>query len=85
MAELKPCPFCGGEAYIREHTRIAKPRRYTYFRVGCEECGLRFPKFSETIAEAIEAWNRRIPQTEVNQYGENCTHITNCGTLNLKL
>ena len=57
--ELKPCPFCGGNAEIREHTRIAKQKRYTYFRVGCEDCGLRFPKFSETIADAIEAWNRR--------------------------
>jgi Lar family restriction alleviation protein len=59
MAELKPCPFCGGEAKVYDHFRIARGKTWNYFRVGCEECGLRFPKFSEVKEEAIEAWNRR--------------------------
>jgi hypothetical protein len=39
----------------------------------------------DTAEEAIEALNRRVPQTVVNQHGSNCTHISNCGTLNLNL
>ncbi len=61
MAELKPCPFCGGKA------------KYTYAMpynvVGCKKCGA----WSKTVvdsyeqqdgkAEAIEAWNKRMPKT----------------------
>ena len=86
MAELKPCPFCGGNARISadtEATRDSQGRLWAFNAV-CDRCcatsGLTFKP-----EKAIEAWNRRVPQTEVHQYGENCTSITNCGTLNLNL
>ncbi|MBR1486297.1 MAG: Lar family restriction alleviation protein [Synergistaceae bacterium] len=63
--ELKPCPFCGGEARI---TNLIPPRLYvkdTAFCVYCASCNLLFGfdidyggEFS-TENEAIEAWNRR--------------------------
>ena len=61
MAEMKPCPFCGGEAELYDHTRFDRKHEklYEYFRVGCKECDLRFPKFSDSKEDAIEAWNRR--------------------------
>ena len=78
MAELKPCPFCGDEAsIIRTYT---DDRQYQVF---CG-CGGRVAYF-DTEEEAIESWNKRVPLTVVNQQGENCTNITNCGTLNLSL
>ena len=56
MAELKPCPFCGGEAAVTNHHN-----RFTeWYLCSCLKChisqtgseyGFRF--------EAIEAWNRR--------------------------
>lgn len=57
MAELKPCPFCGGKAkYVYQ---------MPYNAVKCTKCKV----FGKTIvdsyeqqdgkAEAIEAWNRR--------------------------
>ena len=39
----------------------------------------------DTAEEAAEEWNTGVTQTVVNQFGENCTNITNCGTLNLSL
>ena len=59
MVELKPCPFCGGEAEFLYHSRIKRPVIYDFFRCGCKECGLRYPKFFRVEREAIEAWNRR--------------------------
>ncbi len=84
MDELKPCPFCGESVGI--------DREYIF----CDNCHLilRFDdrvyngeaeNLKEAREQAIEIWNRRVPQTEVHQYGENCTHISNCGTLNLNL
>lgn len=56
--ELKPCPFCGGEAELR------KWRRWLDFqKVMCinRDCIIYHAddKWYKTEAEAIEAWNRR--------------------------
>ena len=51
MTELKPCPFCGGEASMY----IAYDDGYY---VCCDECGCGLPVYN-TEEEAIEAWNRR--------------------------
>ena len=77
MAELKPCPFCGGEAEFVGDTQTIK----------CKNCGGAFIVTNPLISrlEVKEAWNRRVPQTVVNQNGENCTSITNIGTLNFSL
>jgi Lar family restriction alleviation protein len=61
MADLKPCPFCGGNARISadtEATRDSQGRLWAFTAV-CDICcassGLTFkPEI------AIEAWNRRV-------------------------
>ena len=46
--ELKPCPFCGGEAhFVNGSTWLA-----------CAGCGAE-TSFFDTQEEAAEAWNRR--------------------------
>ena len=50
MEELKPCPFCGGEA------KIFTPTISTY--IMCKECKASTNLYSQS-EEAIEAWNRR--------------------------
>ena len=47
--ELKPCPFCGGEATIMGDD---------YFWASCKYCCAE-TLGSEDVQEAIEAWNRR--------------------------
>ena len=50
--KLKPCPFCGGEAMLRN--RGMNTQNY----VVCENCGA-VSKITETEADAIKAWNKR--------------------------
>lgn len=62
MAELKPCPFCGGEAELREEQSVANR---TLFYVSCENDDCRVivetrNSVSATRWGAIEAWNRRV-------------------------
>lgn len=53
MAELKPCPFCGGRAML-----INLPYSRKIF-VKCEEQCCEQNLIYKTREEAIEAWNRR--------------------------
>jgi Lar family restriction alleviation protein len=60
--ELKPCPFCGGEAYTYTAINIEKGIRRRYWLVHCKKCGLNYPTGSHKCFEelkAIECWNRR--------------------------
>ena len=58
MEELKPCPFCGGEADIH----ITDDG---YYVVGCSTLGCYCNAYESDIPEfpieeyAIQAWNRR--------------------------
>ncbi len=52
--ELKPCPFCGGEAKVENF----EPWESLYW-VGCKKCGSTGER-SKSLAGAINAWNRRV-------------------------
>lgn len=53
--ELKPCPFCGGEA---RHYAPEPPDHHIECRNCCADMG-----GYETEAEAIKAWNTRYERT----------------------
>ena len=76
MSELKPCPFCGGEAVV------------TLAGVSCTKCqGTMVVDFNATDQDAIDAWNTRaertceqIDVTEIHKpYTTHMTECSECG------
>ena len=60
MAELKPCPFCGGKALLEEFV----VRKGFEACIVCSDCMVNMPTITyDTQEEATEAvtkdWNRR--------------------------
>lgn len=61
MADLKPCPFCGGEAETENHHN-----RYTdWWEVKCTDCNASLNERYEYEFEAVDAWNTRKPMEAV--------------------
>lgn len=74
--ELKPCPFCGGEASPHGYQHFGKPLTETFWKgdrpitkayfCNCPSCGVSNICSGigyETREEAIAAWNRRATPT----------------------
>ena len=69
---LKPCPHCGGEAYLeRKHRAFIHAQTTRVAFVRCTECNARSGRYkledystrnASTEAErlAVESWNRRV-------------------------
>ena len=76
MEELKPCPFCGGEAkFLRAVNTISGVSESGF--IECSECGCFLPNAdNETEAEMTQAWNTRpTPDTGI-EWVKNCS---SCG------
>jgi Lar family restriction alleviation protein len=58
MENLKPCPFCGGEADIEEIPGSPFTNEPYTWGVGCKTCNIGW--YEESKERAIEAWNRRV-------------------------
>ncbi len=69
--ELKPCPFCGGEAKTElDLYTMAENKLYLRATVFCGACGvgktvkfnatlITFEKVLENLNAAVDMWNRR--------------------------
>lgn len=62
--ELKPCPFCGGEAapvYCERGSKYRSNVLYLSKRgtIRCKRCKVELPRVYSRVSKAAEAWNRR--------------------------
>ena len=79
--ELKPCPFCGGEAYTKVVSRDHMQTAYSIgAEVGCEKCNfymqgetvfavdefMNVKMVSEGVQHMIENWNRRANDGKID-------------------
>lgn len=56
---LKPCPFCGSEAGLKEYNPYdGYQGNYSVWRIMCSKCKVLIQR--GTKEEAIVAWNRRV-------------------------
>lgn len=67
--ELKPCPFCGGSAGVREAFSVVPGKKLARY-VRCDECGAHSDTFyvytgsnpDAVVKKAVKAWNRRMKE-----------------------
>lgn len=62
--ELKPCPFCGGEAHFHRNNVMISNKSEKCAWVHCNRCGAKTKYFlrkfdKHYMRSANEAWNRR--------------------------
>lgn len=63
--ELLPCPFCGGRAISHRNPGLAR------WAVSCTQCDCKpLNHCARTEAEAIAAWNKRVPATALTALTE---------------
>ena len=81
MRELKPCPFCGGEASMESGRYQLDDVMYSFAHVECLSCGACGSGFTEEEkpvesleALAADAWNRRAERTCRMEYNERWSH-----------
>src|SRR5687767_12943231 len=92
VGDLRPCPFCGGEANGEGHVRYSRPLDGTWwedgseiteaFYVNCTKCGINngctgLVGGYRTKAEAIARWNTRTPTDLERSLGEAAQAIIN--------
>jgi Lar family restriction alleviation protein len=67
--ELKPCPFCGGEAELVKAFPLDGQTHYEVAKVRCSMCKCQTDDYilngyygsTDTVQDAFEAWNKRFP------------------------
>lgn len=60
MTELKPCPFCGGEAVFYKDLDPFVNQEYAF--VKCSVCGCSTPSYAmsgASVKDVAKHWNRR--------------------------
>lgn len=76
MEELKPCPFCGGEASGDANVSLDDDDFFIKFSVGCKRCNVFITRTLKMVSNmpiynikyaikiATDTWNRREKKDE---------------------
>jgi len=65
MSELKPCPFCGGEAAIRKCKDVEfLVHNADCYMIMCGRCGVG-TSYEPTETDAAAVWNRRTEDSDL--------------------
>lgn len=75
MADLKPCPFCGGTAEIRMQRLQGT---YPVPVVSCDGCGA-LVAVGDTPKKTTAAWNRRADAPARKRKSKTNTEVTENG------
>lgn len=69
--ELLPCPFCGGEPYVRtfETESLWSHDQVTYTKVSCDECDIAFATEPGHETQSAAAWNTRVVSAPLGEPG----------------
>ena len=82
MAELKLCPFCGGEAELRHYEDFNKDFSSVYkFYVQCKDCEAQSKPIAN-VENAVNTWNTRKSMeavvAELNETGRKFCENVGC-------
>jgi len=73
--ELKPCPFCGGEAILKTGFAQYEDVVTLKYEIVCNMCGCKIERLG--LEEyAINAWNTRKPIDNIVEQLEKCSWCT---------
>lgn len=85
--ELKPCPFCGGEAEARESPYSRCEEGDSFCEVRCKKCGVHVTGKSfnfwtveynaekpQDLLSAVERWNKRAYEEDCRKMGKWIDH-----------
>ena len=59
--ELKPCPFCGGEAAYKAISASQSRLKYSHGYIGCSKCKV-YMQWVYEPSGAAKKWNRRTTE-----------------------
>lgn len=73
--KLKPCPFCGGEAVLKESRQPDGNCSYKCAIIKCQSCGCNTGYYTidgyygatTTIQDTVNAWNKRDENREFDR------------------
>ena len=63
MAKLKPCPFCGGKAYVDVDEGVFAPG-VKFYRVRCKNFCVQQMEHFPKKSIAIDGWNTRAKESD---------------------